>query len=62
MAKKNTRRITVSVTLHLNLWVNVDAENNEQAIKKAEDIARKTPLNEWGAELSSLESDIVSET
>lgn len=55
------KKFNVAITLPLTLWVEVEAENDDEAIEKAKEIALKTPYEEWGDDFSTAEADIVEE-
>ena len=53
------KHFNIAVTLPLSLWVEVEAENEEQAIEMAKKEALETPYKEWGDDFSYAEFDIV---
>ncbi len=55
------RKYSIAVTLPLTLWVEVEATDDQQALKKARKIALKTPYKDWGDDFSSAEFDIVKD-
>ena len=55
------KKFNVAITLPLTLWVEVEAENDDEAIEKARDMALKVPYDEWGDDFSTAEADIVEE-
>ena len=55
------KHFNVAVTLPLTLWVEVEAENEDEAIEQAREIALKTPTEEWGDDFSTAQFDIVPE-
>ena len=52
-------KYNVAVTLPLTLWVEVDAENPEDAIDKARLEALYTPYEDWGDDFSYATLEIV---
>ena len=60
-SKEMKKKFNVAITLPLTLWVEVEAENDDEAIEKAREIALKTPYEEWGDDFSTAEADIVEE-
>lgn len=53
------KKFNVAVTLPLTLWVEVEAENNDEAIEKAKEVALKTPYAEWGDDFSTATAEVV---
>lgn len=53
------KHFNIAVTLPLSLWVEVEAENEEQAIEMAKKEALETPYKDWGDDFSYAEFDIV---
>lgn len=53
------KKYNVSVTLPLTLWVETEAETEEQAIENAREKALKTPYEEWGDDFSTATLEIM---
>ena len=57
---KNTKKkYNVSITKPLTLWVQVEAENNDEAIKQAMEIAMNTPYEGWVHGLSPAKVEVT---
>lgn len=57
---KNTKKkYNVSITKPLTLWVQVEAENDDEAIKQAMGIAMNTPYEEWVHGLSPARVEVT---
>ena len=57
---KNTKKkYNVSITKPLTLWVQVEAENNDEAIKQAMRIAMNTPYEGWVHGLSPARVEVT---
>ena len=54
------KKFNIAVTLPLTLWVEVEAENDQQALEKAKEIALKTPYENWGDDFSTVQMDILT--
>lgn len=54
-------KYNIAATVPLTLWVPVEAGNREEAIEKAKDVVEKTPLEDFGCDLSTAEYDVVNE-
>lgn len=58
--KLTKNRYTVAVTLPLTLWVpDIEATTKEEALAKAKETALKTPYEDWGDDVSTMQFDIV---
>ena len=55
------KHFNIAVTLPLTLWVEVEAEDENEAIEQAKEIALGTPYEDWGDDFSTAEYDIVPE-
>ena len=57
---KNTKKkYNVSITKPLTLWVQVEAENDDEAIKQAMEIAMNTPSEGWVHGLSPAKVEVT---
>ena len=57
---KNTKKkYNVSITQSLTLWVQVEAENDDEAIKQAMGIAMNTPYEGWVYGLSPARVEVT---
>ena len=58
---KNTKKkYNVSITQSLTLWVQVEAENDDEAIKQAMGIAMNTPYEGWVHVLSPARAEVTA--
>ncbi len=53
------KKYKIAVTFPLTLWVEVEADDDGEALEKARQEAMHTPYKEWGDDMSTIETDIV---
>ena len=54
------KKYLIAVTLPLTLWVEVEADDDTEALEKARHEAMHTPYEEWGDDMSTIQTDIVN--
>ena len=52
-------KYNVAVTLPLTLWVEVEADNEQEAQELAKEQAIATPYEDWGDDCSTITTEIV---